>query len=861
MKKSITKLKRKIPKTWYCSKGSNFYFCDENERFFRFMNLSELKNNDKAVIVKVKGRGAFRKRIIEMGFIKGQTVEVIKNAPLKDPIEYSIMGYHVSLRRSEAMLIDVVSEFEAKENLNLKFNGTIGNNILKKSAKEKHKQINIALVGNPNSGKTTFFNKATGATEHVGNYGGVTVDAKKSKKKYKGYTFNVTDLPGTYSITAYTPEELYVRKHIFEEVPDIVVNVVDSSNLERNLYLTMRLIDMDIKLVIALNMYDELQKRGDEFDYRSLAKMIGVPVVPTVASSGKGINKMFDKLIDVYEDRDPIVRHIHINYGKPFEKAVKEIQDKIYTGENIALTGRVAPRFLALNLLEKDARTHELMKSVLNGDEVFEISKKYINKIESHLKEDTETLITDARYGFIRGALKETYKKGTVKIDERTFKIDKVLTHKYLGIPIFIAMMWLMFQATFTLGAYPMSWIETGVSYLARAVQTLMPEGMLKDLIIDGIIGGVGGVIVFLPNILILFFIISLMEDTGYMSRAAFITDKLMHKIGLHGKSFIPLVMGFGCNVPAVMATRTLENRNDRLLTMLINPFMSCSARLPIYLVIIGAVFPENAGTVLFLIYASGILVSIIVAKILKKLFFRSKDAPFVMELPPYRKPIFKISIKHMWHKGSQYLKKMGGIILIASVLIWALGYFPMTNDEVDKIDLQIAELEDANNDNSSEIKEQITEFKTARKMLQQENSYIGKIGHFIEPVLRPLGFDWKIGVSIVTGVAAKEIVVSTMGVLYGAEFDSEDASDALKKAINEEVYPSGNHKGEKIFTPLVSISFLIFILIYFPCIAVIAAVKKESGSWKWALFMVVYTTGLAWFLSFAIYQIGNLFI
>ena len=827
------------------------------------MNLSELKNKDKAVIVKVKGRGAFRKRIIEMGFIKGQTVELIKNAPLQDPIEFSIMGYHVSLRRSEAELVEVVNEDEAKTILRNSYKGIAGNNILKRSAKKKRKIINIALVGNPNSGKTTFFNKATGATEHVGNYSGVTVDAKKSVKKYKEYTFNVTDLPGTYSLTAYTPEELYVREHIFDEIPDIVVNVVDASNLERNLYLTTRLIDMDIKLVLALNMYDELEKRGDQFDYESLAAMIGVPIIPTVASSGKGINKLFDKLIEVYEDKDPIVRHVHINYGKAFEKAISRLQEKIYTEKNLELTRTVAPRFLALSLLENDARTQRLMTKILNGDEILKIRNKLSKRIENHLKEDTETLITDARYGFIRGALKETYKKGTIKIDERTFRIDKVLTHKYFGIPIFILLMWLMFQSTFTLGAYPMTWIETGVSYLARMLQTLMPEGMLKDLIIDGVIGGVGGVIVFLPNILILFFIISLMEDTGYMSRAAFITDKLMHKIGLHGKSFIPLVMGFGCNVPAVMATRTLENKNDRILTMLINPFMSCSARLPIYLVIIGAVFPENAGTVLFLIYAAGILLSIIIAKIFKKLFFKSKDAPFVMELPPYRRPILRISLKHMWNKGSQYLKKMGGIILIASIIIWALGYFPINNELTDNIDNKIEALNDMyiSDFNNETYQQEIVQLNAEKKIILQENSYIGKIGHSVEPLIRPLGFDWKIGVSILTGVAAKEIVVSTMGVLYGAEFASEDASEALKKAINKEVYSSGKNIGEKIFTPLVSISFMIFVLIYFPCIAVIAAVKKETGSWKWALFMVVYTTGLAWFISFLVYQIGSLFI
>ncbi len=827
------------------------------------MNLSLLKNNEEAVIVKVKGRGAFRKRITEMGFIKGQKVTVIRNAPLKDPIEYSIMGYHISLRRSEAELVEVVNEDEAKAIITDKYNGTVGNNILKRSAKEKRKIINIALVGNPNSGKTTFFNKATGATEHVGNYSGVTVDAKKSVKKYKGYTFNVTDLPGTYSLTAYTPEELYVREHIFDELPDIVVNVVDASNLERNLYLTTRLIDMDIKLVLALNMYDELEKRGDKFDYKELAAMIGVPIIPTIASTGKGIKKLFDKLIEVHENKDPIVRHVHINYGKAFEKAISQLQEKIYTDENLELTGRVAPRFIALSLLENDTRIISLLKKTNNGDEVIRKGRILSEKIENHLKEDTETLITDARYGFIRGALKETYKKGTVKIDEKTFKIDRVLTHRYFGIPIFVVMMWLMFQATFTFGAFPMAWIEEGVSFLARFISGIMQEGMLKDLIIDGVIGGVGGVIVFLPNILILFFIISLMEDTGYMSRAAFITDKLMHKIGLHGKSFIPLVMGFGCNVPAVMATRTLENRNDRLLTMLINPFMSCSARLPIYLVIIGAVFPENAGSVLFLIYATGILVSIIVAKFFKKVFFKSKDAPFVMELPPYRRPIMRISLKHMWNKGSQYLKKMGGIILIASIIIWALGYFPLTNEFAENIDVKIETLNEkytSDYENNTYLSE-INQLNKEKKILLQEHSYIGQIGHFIEPVIRPLGFDWKIGVSILTGVAAKEIVVSTMGVLYGAEFDEKDASEALKNAINNEEYQYGKHKGEKVFTPLVSISFLVFILIYFPCIAVVAAVRKESGSWKWAAFLVVYTTGLAWLLSFGIYQIGSLFI
>ncbi len=826
------------------------------------MKLSELKDNERGVIVKVKGRGAFRKRITEMGFIKGETVTVIKNAPLKDPIEYSIMGYHISLRRSEAALVEVVTEEEAKKFLREEYNGTFGQNILKSSAKKKSRHINIALVGNPNSGKTTLFNNITGSREHVGNYSGVTVDAKKASRRYHGYKFNITDLPGTYSVTAYTPEELYVRKHIFEEVPDIVLNVVDSSNLERNLYLTARLIDMDIKLVIALNMYDELEKKGDKFDYQMLAKMIGVPIVPTVASSGKGLTDVLDELIKVYEDDEPIVRHIHINYGKSIEKSIKLIQDKIYIPENIELTGKVAPRFLALSLLEKDNEIKKRIKNLQNGEEIIQTAEKAVEKLETNLKDDSETLITDARYGFIRGALKETYKRKEKNGKTRTQKIDKILTHRIWGIPIFIFLMWLMFQLTFSLGEYPMNWIEDGVSLLSKFFSNIMPDGMLKDLIVDGIIGGVGGVIVFLPNILILFFIISLMEDTGYMSRAAFITDKMMHKIGLHGKSFIPLVMGFGCNVPAIMATRTLENRSDRLLTMLINPFMSCSARLPVYLVIIGAVFPDHAGTVLFLIYATGIVVSIIVAKLFKKVIFKSKDAPFVMELPPYRKPIMKISLIHMWHKGSQYLQKMGGVILIASIIVWALGYFPLNSEETEKINKQIVQLKENNeNTENKTFKEELNKLEAEKHFIHQENSYIGKIGHFVEPVIRPLGFDWKMGVAITAGVAAKEIVVSTMGVLYGADFNADDSSDALIKAIKNERYSLGKHKGEIVFTPLVAISFLVFVLLYFPCVATVAAVRKESGSWKWAAFLVFYTTGLAWVISFAIYQIGNLFI
>ncbi len=825
------------------------------------MKLSELKNSEKGVIVKVRGRGAFRKRIIEMGFVKGKIVTLVKYAPLKDPVEYNIMGYEVSLRKSEADLIDIITLDEAK-NISTETNGTFSTDEnLIKTAKEKGKQINIALIGNPNCGKTTIFNYASNSKEHVGNYGGVTVDAKKAKFKQNGYQFNITDLPGTYSLTAYTPEELYVRKHIINEIPDIVINVIDASNLERNLYLTTQLIDMDVKVVIALNIYDELLEKGDKFDYSFFGKMIGVPIIPTVGSKGKGIEHLFNQVIEVFEDNSPTVRHIHINYGKETEKAIRSIQEKIKVKTNFHLTDKISSRFLALKLLEKDKDAYKTIEQCNNKDEIIEETKDQINKLETWLKEDSETLLTDAKYGFIAGALKETYKEGAKDRRKKTEIIDTFLTHKLFGFPIFIFFLWIMFQSTFKLGEYPMAVIEYVVGFISDQISNFMHDGMLKDLLVDGIIGGVGGVIVFLPNILILFFFISLMEDTGYMARVAFIMDKLMHKIGLHGKSFIPLLMGFGCNVPAIMSTRTLENRNDRLLTMLINPLMSCSARLPIYLVIIGAVFPKHAGTVLFSIYGVGILLAILVAIIFKKFLFKSEETPFVMELPPYRIPTIKTTTKHMWNKGKQYLKKMGGIILIASIIIWALGYFPLQKELHKEYGQKSATIENEYSKDKTLKDSLITQINLEEISIHQENSFIGKIGKFVQPVMQPLGFDWKMTVSIITGIAAKEVVVSTMGVLYQAENGADENSNSLKQKIKNEVYISGDKIGQRIFSPLASISFILFILIYFPCLAVIAAIKKESGSWKWALFSMVYTTGLAWIISFLTYQIGSFFI
>lgn len=820
-------------------------------------HLSDIRTGDEAIITKVLGRGAFRKRITEMGFVKGEKVRVIKNAPLQDPVEYEIMGYNVSLRRSEADLVEVISLDEAASLSESRFEGIIDEETLKVSALEKGKIINVALVGNPNCGKTTLFNHASGSHERVGNYSGVTVDAKEAMLKKDGYTFKIVDLPGTYSITEYSPEELFVRMHITEKMPDIVINVVDASNLKRNLFLTTQLIDMNIKVVIALNMYDELEKKGIKFDYEKLGAMIGIPIIPTVASKGIGVDELFEKLIDVYEDRDPRVRHIHINYGSSIEVAIKRIQDEIW--KNPQVTDKLSSRYIAIKLLETDKTTLLQLRNEKNYEQIKTLAQSAIDELEKEYAERSETIITDAKYGFIDGALKETCTLPKKNRDEIKRDLDDMLTHRFWGFPIFLFLMWFMFQATFTLGSYPMDWIDAGIGVFRHWVQGIMAAGPLRDLLVDGIIGGVGGVIIFLPNIMILFFFISLMEDTGYMARASFIMDKLMHKIGLHGKSFIPLVMGFGCNVPAVMATRTLENKKDRILTMIITPFMSCSARLPVYVLLISAIFPENQGLVLFSIYLIGILLAIITAMVMKRIVFAKKEVPFVMELPPYRIPTIKNTSLHMWHKGEQYLKKMGSVILLASILIWGLGYFPRDIEFSQDYDKQISVVQSDKLLASNDKEDLIANIEIGKESERQEKSYIGQLGHAIEPVIKPLGFDWKMGVSIITGLAAKEIVVSTMGILYHADPRDDESSGSLKQKLKEQTYTKGEHVGQKVFTPLASFGFMLFVLIYFPCVAVIAAIKKES-SWGWAVFTMVYTTAIAWVVAFATYQIGSLF-
>ena len=810
------------------------------------MLLSELQTGERAVVVRVSGHGAFRKRIIEMGFIKGVTVEAVLNAPLKDPIKYRIMNFEVSLRRSDARKVEVVSESEAEKEIvhhdDYRPLEVPDGDAMHHIAEERSRTINVALVGNPNCGKTSIFNIAAHAHERVGNYSGVTVDEKVGTFSHGGYTFNLTDLPGTYSLSAYSPEELYVRKHIIEKTPDIILNVVDGSNLERNLYLTTQLIDMDITMVMALNMYDELQKSGDRLDIEQLSTLLGLPIVPTTGRNGDGIDHLFDKIIEVYEGRDTKTRHIHVNHGRVLGDCIARLRTELYEH---GFSDTLSTRFLSIKLLENDRQLEQYVAdrdpdgSVLKmRDRIAEefkkesgrrlvdkdVSKGHQMTVEDK-HQDIESAITDAKYAFVRGALAECYVKNEKStLHANTDKIDAIVTHRWIGYPIFLLVMFVTFFCTFAVGQYPMDWLEALFGWLGDVVGSAMSDGPLKSLICDGIIAGVGSVLVFLPNILILYLFISFMEDSGYMARAAFIMDKLMHRMGLHGKSFIPMIMGFGCNVPAIMATRTIEDRKSRLLTMLVIPMMSCSARIPVYVILVSAFFSKWAAFVLMGLYLLGMVMAVLMAKLFSRFFVKGESLPFVMELPPYRMPTAKAVLRHTWEKGKEYLKKMGTIILGASIIVWALSYFPTNED----------------------------------RRVQAENSYMAKIGKTIEPVMRPCGFDWRQSVSLLAGVGAKEVVASTMAVVYATssdeaelleeDFESEEGESRISELIRNNM------------SPLSAMSMLLFILLYMPCVSTIVAIKNESGKWKWALFTMAYTIGLAWIVSTLVFQIGSLF-
>lgn len=798
------------------------------------MRLDQLTTGQTATIVKILGHGAFRKRMIEMGFIKGHKVKVLLHAPLRDPIKYSIMGYEISLRRSEANLVEVIPDSPTDATEPEKTPNTTPHDIIPKESdfSDKRHTINVALIGNPNCGKTSLFNIASGAREHVGNYSGVTVDAKKGKFHHKGYTFNIVDLPGTYSLASYSPEELYVRRYLKEETPDIIINVVVASNLERNLYLTTELIDMDRSMVIALNMYDELQRRGDKLDYKLLGEMIGVPTVPTVSRTGQGIDKLFDTVIDVFEEQHEDVRHVHVNLGNDIEKGVSAIKDKLkadgYVGRHFS------PRYLAIKLMENDKEVDQMVKESPEAKEIFELRDAEVARIEKIRNEDITSAIAGEKYGFITGALAETLVRGEKDTESSTHIIDAFVTNKLFGFPIFLLIMFAIFWATFEIGAYPMEWIEWGVECLSKLVQQVMPDGILKDMISDGIIGGVGGVIVFLPNILILYFCISFMEDSGYMARAAFIMDKLMHRIGLHGKSFIPLIMGFGCNVPAIMSSRSIESKSSRIITILINPFMSCTARLPIYVLLVGTFFKQNAAIMFLVLYLTGIAVAMLTARLLRKFYFKADETPFVMELPPYRIPTLKASLRHMWGKGEQYLKKMGGVILVASIIVWALNYFPLHNEQSTAITPEgtpVMAIDDSH-------------------INADTDSYLEMMGKAVNPIMEPIGFHWRATVAALAGVPAKEIVVSTLGVLYTGSEEADDAS------LSTRITAPNPTTGEPDFTSASALSFMLFILLYCPCIATITAITKETGSWKYGAFSIFYNTAVAWVIAFIAYRL-----
>ncbi len=837
------------------------------------MKLSELKTGESGIIVKVAGHGSFRKRIVEMGFIRGKQVDVLLAAPLRDPVKYKIMGYEVSLRHEEADHIEVVRVDEVETPLIGEIEKTEPKlEQVRAEAVRRRRVINVALVGNPNCGKTSLFNYASGAHARVGNYSGVTVDATVATAHFEGYEFNLIDLPGTYSLTAYSPEELYVRRHIIDTTPDIVINVIDASNLERNLYLTTQLIDMNLKMVCALNMYDEFERRGDKLDINTLSTLLGVPMIPTSFKSGRGVDLLFHVIINMYEGVDFIdsdghinpevaedirkwhednvsgiphehpedfasgdtpehnyYRHIHVNHGPHIERAIDMVKLTLQ-GEGGADRTRHSTRYLAIKLLENDSEALKVAHDMPGSEAVLAVTEMAKAQIAADTREDSETAIMNAKYGFIHGALQEAeYAEGTEHDNYRTTHfLDHILSNRYIGFPLFFIIMFVMFYVTFTLGEYPMQWIEAGVEWLNATVTAHMSEGPLQAMITDGIIGGVGSVIVFLPQILILYAFISFMEDCGYMARAAFIMDKVMHTIGLHGKSFIPLVMGYGCNVPAVMATRTIESHRSRLITMMILPFMSCSARLPIYLMLTGAFFaPEHRAFVMISLYAVGVLIAACVSKVYSTFITREPDSPFVMELPPYRWPTMQATLRHTWEKGKEYLKKMGGIILVASVIVWALSYFPH-NASLDK-------------------------------QAQQEHSYIGMMGKTIEPVFAPQGFNWKLDVSLIAGVGAKEIVASTLGVIY-TDDDSYSDDDTFEGAEHERKYAELHQAmAADGITPLSAYAYLLFILLYFPCIATIVAIKNELGSWRKAAGIAAYTTALAWVVSALFFQAGVL--
>jgi len=717
--------------------------------------------------------------------------------------------------------------------------------------------ITIALAGNPNCGKTTIFNNLTGARQKVGNWPGVTVEKKEGRLTHKGLDVNVVDLPGTYSLTPFSIEEVTARDYIMDQSPDIVVNIIDASNLERSLFLALQILELGRPCLFVLNMADMAEAKGIRIDADKLSALLGLPVVFTVGNRNRGVTDILDQAIGEIKAFEAGKQARPVFYSREIETCIEEVAACLKPGDGDAID--VIGRWQAIKLLEDDTLVKEKVASLSGGPEALETAGKCRERIYDLFQDEFEMVLTDDRYGVIEGLLKESVARSQQNRVDMSRTIDLVLTDRFFGIPVFIFFIWAMFQLTFSLGAYPMEWIGNGVALLSSGLDSLLPSSMLKSLILDGVVAGIGSVVIFLPNILILFFCIALFEDTGYMARAAFLMDRVMHTSGLHGKSFIPMLMGFGCNVPAIMATRALENQKDRVLTILMTPFMSCSARLPVYIVLAGTFFAHRAGTVIFCLYAGGILIAILSGRLLRNLLFKGEDAPFVMELPPYRVPMLKSLLIHMWDRSKMFLRKMGGVILVGSIIIWGLSNFPRNITYSVDYDAKIAQvkagqLEQIEADGKKDpdqlgamtrnMERKIQAIENMKAQEQVSRSYIGMIGRALEPVFSPVGISWQGSVALVTGFVAKEVVVSTMGVLYGV---GQDGDKALEKALKA----SGMTKAS-------ALSMMVFVLLYVPCFATVTAIYREASA-GWAGFNVIYTTMVAWGMSFLVYRAGML--
>lgn len=828
--------------------------------------LADLKEGDEAFIIKIKGKETFRRKVMDMGFVYGAKIKVVHKAPMKDPVIYSVLGCNISLRNHEAEHIEVVDVADMDSAGGGYLISDVRDDSMTRDRKYT-KVINVALVGNYNSGKTTLFNSVTRLNEKTANYSGTTQEAKSGSFHHKGYTINIVDLPGVNSFSEGDENAIYVRNYIIDNLPDVIVDVVNSNNLERSFYLTLQLVDMHYRSVVALNFYDEFEKSDYDFDYTSFGRLLGVPMVAISAEKRSGLEKLFDRVVAVYEDKDPDTRHVHVMFNSIVEQSIERIHKLLNVEENYEFTDHISNRYLTIKLLEGDSYE---MKRVIEYSNYEEIKKVVDKEQKRLLAMNNEEVVADTfaigRYSFLNGALKETLKlKSDRKKSTKAWadKIDDVIVNKYFGIPIFLLFMWLMFEMTFSIGAYPSDMMAIGLNYISGFLATTIPDGWVKSMIIDGAFNGMAGVIVFLPNILILFLFISLLEDTGYMARVVFMMDKLMHRMGLHGKSLVPMIMGFGCNVPAVLASKMIENKRDRLVTIFINPFMSCSGRFPLYVLFIGAFFAGNSGIMLLTVYGVGVVVAILTSILLRKTIVPKEDSDFVMELPPYRLPNWHAVSYSMWFNTREYLQKIMGVVLIGAVIIWALGYFPRINDSDGIYNEQVSQAEVAYADNIAVRDSIINHLESDREQMRLSNSYLASIGKFIEPVLRPLGFDWKMGIVIISGIPAKEITVGTMGVLYHSDdipAEMKDGSVGLGNVLRQQVYLSGENQGKSVFNMAVALSFMIFILLYIPCLATVGAIARELN-WKWAIFSVVYSLVIAWVVSFIVYNTALVFM